>query len=226
MSRINIIGLGGIGSALIPPLSRWLSGTPAKDIVLVDGDKFSRGNSNRQNMSELDIGEFKVVVHARCIHSAFRQLNVMPINQYISGENASDIIINGDTIFLCVDNHATRKLVSERCQRLDNITLISGGNELTDGSVQIYLRRNGRNRTPAIERYHPEIANPKDKNPADLSCEELARMPGSEQVIFTNFTAACIMLNAFYSLVSRDKTLGYTEVYFDIITNKALPRKR
>jgi len=32
-----------------------------------------------------------------------------------------------DLVLLAVDNHATRKLVSDHCARLDNVCLISGG---------------------------------------------------------------------------------------------------
>jgi hypothetical protein len=78
------------------------------------------------------------------------------------------------------------------------------------------MKRNGRQLTPPIHKYHPEIAFPEDKSPDQLSCEEL-QAAGSEQLLFTNLTVAILMLNAFYSLTQA--RARYSEVYFDIRQN-------
>ena len=96
------------------------------------------------------------------------------------------------------------------------ITLISGGNDYEDGNVQVYVRREGRDLTPSLARYHPEIADPRDRNPAALSCEELMAA-GAPQLLFANLMVASLMLNAFYAL--RQGRLNYSEVYLDIVQN-------
>ena len=101
--------------------------------------------------------------------------------------------------------------------------MISGGNDFTDGNVQIYLRRDGKNVTlPLTNDYHKEIKNPTDKNPAEMSCEELAK--SEPQLVITNNAIAAWMLNAFYTYL-MDK-LDYDEVYVDILTNNARQVRR
>ena len=224
--KIVVIGLGGIGSFLALVLCRYLNFTNhCKKIALVDGDRYGRDNFVRQNISALEETKNKAEAQSVYLRSLFNTLTIVPVPEFVTEKNVAEIITDKSVVFLAVDNHATRKIVSERCQRLQDVVLISGGNEISDGNIQVYIKKNGRSRNPPIERFHPEIAQPRDKNPAELSCEELTRLSGSEQIIFTNLTVACLMLNAFYTIVA-EKPLRYAEVYFDIERNKALPRQR
>lgn len=226
IEKIIVIGLGGIGSFLMLTLCRFLNATNhCKRVVLVDGDRYTRENLSRQNISEMDEYRNKAEAQAVNLMRLFNTLTMVPISQFVTEKNVSEIVTEKSIVFLAVDNHATRKLVSDQVKRLQDVVLISGGNEMTDGNVQVYLKKNSRARTPPIEKFHPEIEHPEDRNPAGLSCEELAGMAGSEQVIFTNLMAACLMLNAFYTIVT-EKPLRYSEVYFDILLNKTLPRQR
>ena len=122
-----------------------------------------------------------------------------------------------------VDNHASRHLADEHAATLRDLTLISGGNDFEDGNLQVYLRRDGRDLTPRLSRYHPEIARPQDRHPAELSCEELMAA-GAPQLLFTNLMVASLMLNAFYAL--RLDLPGYCEVYLDIRQNLSRPVSR
>ena len=133
------------------------------------------------------------------------------------------MINEGDVVFLMVDNHASRRLVDEHAAGLADLTLISGGNDFEDGNIQVYLRREGRDLTPRLSRYHPEIARPQDRHPAELSCEELMAA-GAPQLLFTNLMVAALMLNAFYAL-SLDFP-EYCEVYLDIRQNLSRPVSR
>ena len=147
------------------------------------------------------------------------------VEEYVTPENLDRLVHDGDIVLLAVDNHATRQLVALHCaEKLENVCLISGGNDGvgvdslghvvrgTYGNVQVHRRRNGRDETPSLVAYHPEIASPADKLPSDLSCTEaIASVP---QILFANLASASAMLNAFYLQVCRD--LGYAEVCFDI----------
>jgi len=94
---------------------------------------------------------------------------------------------HGDIVVLAVDNHATRKLVTDHCaERLRDVCLVSGGNDGieeradgtrlrgTYGGCQVYLRRDGVDVTPSLSRYHAEIREPADKAPDELGCVEAA----------------------------------------------------
>jgi molybdopterin/thiamine biosynthesis adenylyltransferase len=221
MLEIKAIGIGGIGCALLPFLCRYLqySGDKAR-ITLIDGDSFERANAARQAFTRLGN---KAEVKARELAQEFENLSLRAAPEFVTPENVSRLLKEGDIIFLMVDNHASRKLVSGHAATLADVTLISGGNDFTDGNVQVYLRRDGRDLTPSLSRYHPEIAQPQDRNPGELSCEELMAQ-GAPQLLFTNLMVASMMLNAFYAFTQE--RLDYSEVYLDILENLTRPVSR
>lgn len=211
--NIKIVGIGGIGSNLVRFLGRYLNFLEEKVLVtLVDGDKYEEKNRDRQEFLELDN---KAVATAAALASEFGNVSFHSIPGYVTPENVEFLLEEKEIIFLAVDNHKTRKIVSEQCSKMENVVLISGGNDLTDGNIQVYIRREGADITPPLTYLHPEIENPKDKLPTELSCEEKAK--SVPQVFFTNLEAAVAMCSAFYGIVK--KSLGYTEVYFNLILN-------
>ena len=152
-------------------------------------------------------------------------LTLLAIEEYVTAENISRLIHEGDLVILAVDNHATRKMVNDYCAtQLRNVCLISGGNDGvsaspsgrvhrgTYGNVQIYLRRDGQDASPSLARYHPEIAQPSDKHPLDKSCTELvASVP---QILFTNLLVATSILGSFWLYLCGE--LHYSEAAFDL----------
>jgi molybdopterin/thiamine biosynthesis adenylyltransferase len=214
MLEIKAIGIGGIGCALLPFLCRYLqySGEPAR-LTLIDGDRFERGNAARQAFSHLGN---KAEVKARELAREFEALAFRSTPEYVTEDNVARLIGEGTVVFLMVDNHASRNLVSRHVSSLADLSLISGGNDEEDGNVQVYVRQGGRDLTPSLARYHPEIAHPQDRHPAGLSCEELMAA-GAPQLLFANLMVASLMLNAFYAL--RQGRLNYSEVYLDLVQN-------
>lgn len=214
MNKIKVIGIGGIGGCLLPLLARYSNFSLEQvEITLVDGDRFEEKNATRQKFESLGN---KAEVVSTALQKEFLRVvfNSRPL--YLTTDNIVENIRENDVIFLCVDNHATRKLVSDRCEELDNVVLFSGGNELTDGNVQIFIRKDGENITlPLTSSYHPEIQFPSDDNPAEGSCESLAE--SEPQILFTNNAIAAAMLNAYFA--HSEGKLRYDEVYIDIITN-------
>jgi molybdopterin/thiamine biosynthesis adenylyltransferase len=214
MLEIKAIGIGGIGCALLPFLCRYLqySGEGAR-LTLIDGDRFERGNAARQAFSGLGN---KAEVKSRELAREYEALAFRSMPEYVTEDNVARLIGEGELVFLMVDNHASRNLVSRHASSLADLTLISGGNDYEDGNVQVYVRQGGRDLTPSLNRYHPEIASPQDRNPAAMSCEELMAA-GAPQLLFANLMVASLMLNAFYAL--RQGRLNYSEVYLDIVPN-------
>lgn len=214
MNTVKIIGLGGIGSNLYIPLGRLLqfSGS-ACQVIMYDGDSFEPKNGNRQYFNKL---QNKATESAEEMKKLFPDLEVEAKQWYVTQDNIFLSIREKDVVFLCVDNHPTRKLVSDHCGTLDNVILISGGNDYTDGNIQLYVRRDGTDFTPALDCMHPEIANPKGKNPAEMSCEELAAA-GVPQLFVVNCKVAVEMLNTFW-LAAFEEKITYSEMYFDIET--------
>ncbi|MGB8992520.1 MAG: ThiF family adenylyltransferase [Desulfobaccales bacterium] len=221
MLQIKAIGIGGIGCALLPFLCRYLNyaGERAR-LTLMDGDRFERANAPRQAFARLGN---KAEVKARDLAQEFEALSFRAVPEYVTADNVQRLLVEHDLVFLMVDNHASRRLVDVHAATLSDLTLISGGNDFEDGNVQVYLRRAGRDLTPPLSRYHPEIAAPQDRHPAELSCEELMAA-GAPQLLFANLMVASLMLNAFYAL--RTETPGYGEVYLDIRQNLSRPVSR
>ena len=216
--NIKIIGLGGIGSILSDQICRFANYSIDSfqvKISLIDGDDYEYKNSERQSFNSLGS---KADVKQNELSRKFSKLIISSIPSYVTNENISTIILDGDLILMGVDNHKTRKIVSDYCKTLDNVTLISGGNDYTDGNVQIYCRKEAKDLTPDLCDYHPEINNPRDKLPTEMSCEELSK--SEPQLLFTNLTAATLMCQAFYNAGIRNE-IKYCESYFDITTMKA-----
>ena len=222
--RHVLIGLGGIGSHLVEPLCRFIALScnqeQEKHIVLIDGDAYEEKNRVRQKFETFGN---KAEVTKKWLTPLFPELTIEAKARFVDPENIYLFVKDGDHVFMGVDNHATRKIVSEHVETLKNALLISGGNELTDGNVQIFERRKGAVVLPPLTAFHPEIADPADRNPAELSCEELAKLPSGRQLIAVNFMIAALMLNAYtlWTMKQKEQSLPYMETYFDLLTGNA-----
>lgn len=218
MERIVVVGLGGTGSYLVQPLARYLNSSKWKGaLVLVDGDKYEMSNVDRQEFPSVMVNVNKAEAHTRVIRTRFPDLNVICVDRYLGYDNSDDIISEGCVVFGCVDNHFARRLICEIGGGLRNFTFISSGNEMTDGNVYLYARKDGADVTPPPYNVHPEITMEGSKDRSGMSCEELSELPGGGQVIFTNMTAACVSLMMFWSYCSgRAEWSGVREIYFNI----------
>ena len=220
---IVVIGLGGIGSIVARYLSVFLAGFDdyCFDIEFVDGDAFEEGNKYRMVVPEnCNKAEAMAAEMTRSVTRPGIMFMDDPV--YVTEENIDGIIRSDSTVFLCVDNHKTRKLVSDFCQTLDTVTLISAGNDGVDedagetgtyANVQAYVRKDGEELTVPLDKFHPEIKNPADKSPDELDCLEAAAA-GAPQLVFANLAAASAMLNVFMRLLTEKEPLD--EVALDI----------
>lgn len=226
MSRLKVkmIGAGGIGGYLVEPLARFLSFTEDQcELTVIDGDKYESRNQERQRFKEEENKAAHTVDMLKEEFDRFIHLRAKP--EYITPDNVITFIREGDIVFLCVDNHATRKLVSDRCKELQNVVLISGGNEYTDGNVIFYLRKDGEDITRAPTDIFPEIDDPEDQNPGVASTDDAsgceAETQSTPQLLPTNFAIASIMLNVYYAH-TQDKA-NFEQVYVDILTQCMRP---
>ena len=85
--RIVLVGLGGIGSQLLPSLVRYLAIRPEPRplLVLVDGDAYEPGNRTRQVFPETAIGTNK----AEALAGVYRGLTVQAVADYLTDENVA-----------------------------------------------------------------------------------------------------------------------------------------
>ena len=230
-STVKVIGLGGVGSIVARYGSMFLAslGQPLR-LVCIDGDSFEAGNATRMFFSRQG-NKAAVTVDDLLDRFVDSELALLAIEEYVTPDNIARLIREGDTVLLAVDNHATRKLISDHCAGLRDVLLISGGNDGieedpdgkklrgTYGNCQIYYRRAGEDASGSLTRYHQEIAHPSDALPTDKSCTELlASVP---QVLFANLAAASAILNAFWLFACG--ALHYGELAFDIFEGRMQP---
>lgn len=227
-SRYVFIGLGGIGGLLVRLMVPFLYSvqTPST-VLLVDGDDYEE--SNRARMLFREPGPKVLALAEELADIYWGRVTIVPTPHYVTADNVSSVVRNGDVVFCQPDNHATRRVVERRCLRLRDVALFSGGNDGVEdgktgtyGNVQVYLRAGGQELTNRLTRFHPEIARPKDRLPTEQGCAAAAAQ--APQLIFTNAAVASAMAGAFYAW--RCGELKYEEAYFDILAGRMVPVER
>lgn len=238
-TKVKVIGTGGIGLALLPQLCRFLNYEnekfPQVELSLIDGDSFEDKNRNRQKFTNLGS---KATQTANDLRNEFPRILIYDHPVYVDDDNVVRFMRDGDIVLSCVDNHKTRKILHDRAMELNNITVISGGNDVTDGDVLTHIRRNGEDITAPIgcKVHHPSIANPTDLHPSQHnqpgSCTRMAEQ--TPQLVLMNNLVAANMLAMFYNVtdpvVYSSKIMKnpamYHQVYLDMTMMAAVPRER
>lgn len=211
--NVTVVGLGGIWSYLHPIACRLMTYNHLKsgpvNLTLIDEDRFSYSNLERQDMDAEDEFKSKAAVYADRIKKRFPRLKVKKVEKFVTTKNI-DKLIQDDTIVLsCVDNFDTRRLLAERARKLKNVVVISGANDEMVGNVHLQLvsaklaksvlgDAKKKNITRGMDEDHPEIKENKEKdNPGEMSCEERARLQGGGQTALANAQAAVLMARYF-----------------------------
>ena len=226
--RYVVVGLGGVGGIVLRNLVSFLRHRGKPSVVYaVDGDSFEERNRDRQFFGRLG-PKAEVLAEELCADYG-DGVSILPVPHYLTPQRARYLIGEGDVVFCTPDNHATRRAVAARCQRLRDVALFSGGNDGVEdgktgacGNVQIHLRVDGRNATNPITTFHPEIAKPADRLPTQRGCGEL--VASAPQLLFANLAVASALLGAFYAW--RQQKLDYEEAYFDLLSGRCVPVKR
>ena len=182
--RLVIVGLGGIGSFLARLVTLFAAslGDVAIRVVLIDGDSFEERNAARMEVPDLDN---KAALVCSLLSSAFGRprLSIRPVESYLDVDNVEELIRERDIVFSCVDNHATRKLIGERCERLDDVVLISGGNDGVEagqrGTPPTLARRRPSRESPSPRRAGAESRAPRRGRPPPRPSRRPARSPGA-----------------------------------------------
>jgi molybdopterin/thiamine biosynthesis adenylyltransferase len=200
---------------------------PQVEVSLIDGDTYEERNRERQLFT--DIGP-KATVTANRLRELFPDLMFWDHPDYVDEDNVVRFIREDDVVFLCVDNHTSRKLVSDRAEELDNVTIISGGNDYHDGQVIVHVRRDGKDLTLPVAKHKDDIANPEDEHPRDVQEREGCDVQAASapQLVVTNNAIAALMLNAFYGVLNKqweNPLFGYSHVDHNVVTNRIRTEK-
>lgn len=133
-AKILIVGCGGLGN----PAAAYLAATGIGTIGLLDFDKVSKNNLQRQVFyTENDIDKNKTKCLGNRITSLNSNCNILLHHVKISNNNALDIIKHYDLIIDSTDNFPTRYLLNDASILLDK-PLVYGSVYQYEGQVAVF----------------------------------------------------------------------------------------
>ena len=121
-SKVLVVGCGGLGGNIIEYLARASVGS----LTVVDGDAFEESNLNRQILSTSDnIGQKKAMAAAERVKAVDPSIEVTPVCEFFTKENASSLMADADLVIDALDNAASR-LILEDAAAEAGLTIIHG----------------------------------------------------------------------------------------------------
>ena len=113
--HVTVIGCGGLGGSVIEALARVGVG----NLRVIDGDVFEESNLNRQILStEAMLGREKAHVAAERVRVINSGVACEPVAEYLTEQNAADLIGSADCVVDCLDNLEARFWAAHACQSL------------------------------------------------------------------------------------------------------------
>jgi molybdopterin/thiamine biosynthesis adenylyltransferase len=191
---VNVIGAGGVGTYLLPCLTKT-----TLDVTIWDGDVFEEKNHERQIFDEVGVN--------KATHLA-EKYGVKAEPKYFSMLSELD----GDIILCCVDNDATRLDVLEYAD-INGIPVIIGANETYCAEAYIYYPMwKGTKLDPRV---YYEYNRDNGHDPRNPPCNGIDAIEENPQLPLANMSAATLMLklleyhtNDWHRLKPEDKSFA------------------
>ncbi len=121
-ATVMVLGVGGVGSHCIEALARSGVGT----LILVDNDKVSKTNINRQSIAYLStIGDYKTKLMKDRIDDISPNTNVFTYETFVLPENLNEIFERKVDYIIDAIDTVTAKLAVAQYANEQNIPLIS-----------------------------------------------------------------------------------------------------
>lgn len=229
--KVVMLGAGGTGAHIAPHLYRLLYALkrPVK-FIICDGDAVEPKNLVRQNFTQADLGENKARVIAERYSEAFGletsyvpsfiesterleeliRPKVFRTGNYVRGgqgnilveEMVSELVI----LIGAVDNNRSRKLCHEVFLKVRDLIYIDSGNGEYTGQIVCGVRRTGKTFYKPVGMLYPEVNDPEDLFPTEVSCADAS--VSAPQTIVANLMAATAVVTIIYNiLVMGDNTV-------------------
>ncbi len=132
-AKVLLIGSGGLGC----PALLYLAAAGVGTIGILDGDVVALSNLNRQVLfSEQDVGKSKAEVAGSLLRQKYSDIKILVIPEFITVENALEIIFDYDLVVDGSDNFPTRYLVNDACVLLGK-PLVLGAIYQHEGQVAV-----------------------------------------------------------------------------------------
>jgi adenylyltransferase/sulfurtransferase len=151
-SKILIAGAGGLGS----PVSLYLAAAGVGTLRIVDNDRVSLSNLNRQVLyGNKDVGAGKAETAKAKMLELNPHISVESITELITGDNVSDLAEGCDLIIDAMDNFAARYLLNDAAIK-KNIPFIYGGVYGLEGALSTIIPF----KTPCLRCIFPDAPPP------------------------------------------------------------------
>ena len=148
-ARVLVIGAGGLGS----PISSYLIAAGVGTLAIMDDDTVELSNLQRQIMHrQSDVGARKVDSVPRLAAQLNDQVQVVPLGQRLTPDNALELFAGYDLVIDGSDNFATRYLSNDAAE-LTGTPLVWGTLFQFSGQVSVFDPRTG----PMLRDLFPEI---------------------------------------------------------------------
>ena len=122
LSSVAVVGAGGLGGLVIELLSRVGVG----NIIIIDGDRFTEDNLNRQILCrEDDIDRLKAEVGEQRVRAINSAIEVTPHPIFLTEENAADLLAESQVVVDALDRISIRILLEKVLGEL-NMPLVHG----------------------------------------------------------------------------------------------------
>lgn len=122
-SHVLIVGAGGLGS----PVAMYLGAAGVGHIGIIDADKVSTGNLQRQIMHGTpDVGIPKVISAKNALTRLNPNIQVSAYEEFLTEKNAGEILSGYDLVVDCTDNFETRLLISDICVEMGKPFIFGG----------------------------------------------------------------------------------------------------
>jgi adenylyltransferase/sulfurtransferase len=123
-ARVLVLGAGGLGS----PLLYYLAAAGVGSLTVVDGDRVSGSNLNRQVLyAEADLNCCKAERAAERLRALNSSVHITSVAERFTSENGSAMVAESDLVALALDNRETRLLANRLC--------VAHGKPLVDGGI-------------------------------------------------------------------------------------------
>jgi len=114
-STAAVVGAGGLGGTVIELLARQGIG----HLIIIDNDRFTEQNLNRQIMStERNLGEYKVILAAKRVKDINSATAVTTFRERLTTDNAQSLLSGAQVVVDGLDNLSSRLVVEQACRQL------------------------------------------------------------------------------------------------------------
>jgi hypothetical protein len=168
IEKLAIVGLGGTGSYVLDLLAK----TPAKEIHLYDGDKFSSHNAFRAPGAASKDDLHKQMLKVEYFKEIYSRLHrgIIAHDTHVDASNV-DQLREMACVFLCIDSGAGKKLIVEKLEEFGTLFIDTGmglyaKNETLGGILRVTTSEPA-NRASARARISfagDDVGNEYDKN--------------------------------------------------------------